>query len=63
MHRMAAAKVFLHGLGGVGIEVAKNLCLAGVKGLTVQDETPARLEDLSSQFFLRTEDVESGRTR
>lgn len=40
---------------------AKNIALAGVKSLTLFDPTPATLADLSSQFFLRSDDV--GRPR
>lgn len=37
--------------------VAKNIALAGVKSLTLFDPTSAELSDLSSQFFLRSDDV------
>ena len=36
---------------------AKNIALAGVKSLTLHDPAPAALADLSSQFFLRPDDV------
>ena len=36
---------------------AKNIALAGVKSLTLFDPEPAHISDLSSQFFLRPEDV------
>jgi|SRR5579862_4687570 len=37
--------------------IAKNIALAGVKSLTLYDPTPAKIADLSSQFFLHPEDV------
>jgi ubiquitin-activating enzyme E1 len=37
--------------------IAKNVALAGVKSLTLYDPTPAKIADLSSQFFLHPEDV------
>lgn len=37
--------------------------LSGVKSVTLHDDAPAQLRDLSSQFFLREEDVAAGRTR
>lgn len=36
---------------------AKNVALAGVKALTLYDPTPASLGDLSSQFYLTTDDI------
>ncbi|ODQ54016.1 ubiquitin-activating enzyme E1 1 [Saitoella complicata NRRL Y-17804] len=61
MKRMSASNVLIIGLRGLGIEIAKNICLAGVKSLTIWDPNPVKIEDLSSQFFLRGEDVGKGR--
>jgi ubiquitin-activating enzyme E1 len=61
MKRMGASNVLIAGLTGLGIEIAKNIALAGVKSLTLHDPTPTKISDLSSQFFLRAEDV--GRPR
>lgn len=36
-NRLRGSRVLLAGLGGLGAEVAKNLILAGVKGLTLLD--------------------------
>ncbi|KAI7692210.1 Ubiquitin-activating enzyme E1, partial [Hortaea werneckii] len=57
MKRMGSSNVLIVGLRGLGVEIAKNIALAGVKSLTLYDPKPARIEDLSSQFFLRPEDV------
>ena len=57
MKRMGQSDVLIVGLGGLGVEIAKNIALAGVKSLTLFDPTPARIADLSSQFFLRHDDV------
>ncbi|KAI9842629.1 MAG: E1 ubiquitin-activating protein [Sclerophora amabilis] len=57
MKRMGSSNVLIVGLRGLGVEIAKNIALAGVKSLTLFDPTPAAISDLSSQFFLRTEDV------
>lgn len=57
MKRMGASHVLVVGLRGLGVEIAKNIALAGVKSLTLFDPTPAALSDLSSQFFLHPEDV------
>jgi len=57
MKRMSASNVLLVGLKGLGVEIAKNIALAGVKSLTLHDPAPVAIADLSSQFFLRQDDV------
>lgn len=57
MKRMSASHVLIVGMRGLGVEIAKNIALAGVKSLTLFDPEPATLSDLSSQFFLHPEDV------
>ncbi|KAI9447756.1 ubiquitin activating enzyme [Lactarius indigo] len=61
MKRMAASNVLIVGLDGLGVEIAKNLILAGVKSVTVYDPEPVQIQDLSSQFFLREDDVGKSR--
>jgi len=51
----------LIGLGGLGIEIAKDLALAGVKSLTLHDPTEVTTRDLTSQFYCTEEDL--GRNR
>lgn len=57
MKKMAASNVLIVGVQGLGVEIAKNVVLAGVKSVTIYDPEPVTLQDLSSQFFLREEDV------
>lgn len=57
MKRMGASNVLVVGLKGLGVEIAKNIALAGVKSLTLYDPAPVQLADLSSQFFLTPYDV------
>lgn len=57
MKRMSASNVLIVGLKGLGVEIAKNVALAGVKSISLYDPEPAQIADLSSQFFLRPEDV------
>lgn len=54
---MSASNVLVVGLKGLGVEIAKNVALAGVKSITLHDPKPTELTDLSSQFFLTTEDI------
>lgn len=42
---------------------AKNVTLAGVKSLIIQDHRVSQISDLSTQFFIREEDVKAGKTR
>ncbi|KAI9844203.1 MAG: E1 ubiquitin-activating protein [Thelocarpon superellum] len=57
MKRMGASDVLIIGLKGLGVEIAKNIALAGVKSLTLYDPAPVAISDLSSQFFLRYADL------
>ena len=59
--KQTQARIFVHGVGGLGIEIAKNVVLSGVKQLTVHDPKTVSLEDLGSQFFLRPGDVGKNR--
>ncbi|XP_033745969.1 LOW QUALITY PROTEIN: ubiquitin-like modifier-activating enzyme 1 [Pecten maximus] len=61
MQRMAKSNILICGMKGLGIEVAKNVVLGGVKSVTIQDTQNASWMDLSSQFFLREADVGKNR--
>ncbi|NXO17612.1 UBA1 enzyme, partial [Oriolus oriolus] len=49
MKRMQTSNVLVSGLRGLGVEVAKNLVLGGVKSVTLHDPDPATWSDLASQ--------------
>jgi ubiquitin-activating enzyme E1 len=51
MGKLIKMRVYLHGLRGVGMEVAKNVCLAGPASLTLHDPEPVALGDLGSTFY------------
>lgn len=55
--RMGAANVLIIGLNGLGVEIAKNVILAGVKSVTLHDDAPASYLDLASQFYLTEADI------
>ena len=57
MKQMSSSNVLIVGALGLGAEIAKNIALAGVKSVTLYDPKPVMMSDLSSQFFLRKEDV------
>ncbi|XP_048120634.1 SUMO-activating enzyme subunit 1 [Alosa alosa] len=50
--RLRGSHVLLVGLGGLGAEVAKNLILAGVKGLTLLDHEQVNEECCQAQFLI-----------
>ncbi|KUG00214.1 Ubiquitin modifier-activating enzyme 1 [Phytophthora nicotianae] len=55
--RMGTSNVLIVGLNGLGVEIAKNVILAGVKSVTLHDDTPASKLDLASQFYLTEGDM------
>lgn len=57
MLKMQNANVLIIGLRGLGVEIAKNVALAGVKSLALYDPKPVEIQDLSSQFFLSEDDI------
>ncbi|CAM9284639.1 unnamed protein product, partial [Hapterophycus canaliculatus] len=63
MAKMGKADVLISGMSGLGAEVAKNVVLAGVRSVTIHDDRPSTLEDLSSQFCLDSEAAEKGEGR
>lgn len=57
MQKMATSNVLIIGLGGLGVEIAKNVALAGVKSLALYDPEPATIADLAGQFYLTEKDI------
>eukprot|EP01111_Echinosteliopsis_oligospora_P018356 TRINITY_DN8368_c0_g1_i1.p1 TRINITY_DN8368_c0_g1~~TRINITY_DN8368_c0_g1_i1.p1 ORF type:complete len:1024 (-),score=345.47 TRINITY_DN8368_c0_g1_i1:36-3107(-) len=57
MAKITKTDVLLIGVSGLGVEIAKNVTLAGVKSLTVYDKDLTTIADLSSQFYLTEADV------
>uniref|UniRef100_A0A7N6C3K4 E1 ubiquitin-activating enzyme n=1 Tax=Anabas testudineus TaxID=64144 RepID=A0A7N6C3K4_ANATE len=61
MKRMQNSNVLISGMRGLGVEIAKNVILGGVRSVTVHDQGVAEWGDLSSQFYLREEDLGKNR--
>ncbi|CCI39648.1 unnamed protein product [Albugo candida] len=53
--KMGSARILIIGLDGIGVEIAKNIILAGVKSVTVHDDIKASSMDLAAQFYLNKE--------
>ncbi|CEP19174.1 hypothetical protein [Parasitella parasitica] len=63
MKKMSVAHVLVVGLKGLGVEIAKNVVLAGVKSVTLWDPAPAEITDLSAQFYLTEQDIGQPRAK
>lgn len=61
MARLATARVLVCGMRGLGAEIAKNVILAGVKEVAVQDAGTVCMADLGAHFYLGEEDVGKNR--
>jgi ubiquitin-activating enzyme E1 len=57
MGKLVSMRVFLYGLRGLGIEVAKNLILAGPKKIVIHDKTIVQVRDLNSNFYCTEADI------
>ncbi|KAH7954650.1 hypothetical protein HPB49_020555 [Dermacentor silvarum] len=57
MIRMAQSDVLISGMGGLGVEIAKNIILGGVRSVTIHDEALCTMADLSSQYYLSEQTV------
>ena len=61
MAKLTQMRVLIVGMGGVGVEIAKNICLAGPKRVTILDANIAEVKDMGSNFFISAEDLGSRR--
>jgi ubiquitin-activating enzyme E1 len=61
--RMMASRAVLIGLSGLGVEIAKNIILAGISGVTLCDPQPPNSFDLGGNFYLTEGDLGSGNSR
>jgi ubiquitin-activating enzyme E1 len=57
MAKLVRLKVLIVGMGGIGMETAKNLTLAGPESVTLCDDNLTTVQDLGANFFLRESDI------
>lgn len=55
--KLMALRIFIHGISGLGVEVAKNLILAGPKQVTIYDNHKVTTEEVGRNFYCRLEHV------
>ena len=61
MGRLVNMRVVLVGMQGVGVEIAKNLILAGPGSVVLCDDHPTEMKDIGANFFLTEADIGAGR--
>ncbi|KAL4512083.1 hypothetical protein ABPG72_005085 [Tetrahymena utriculariae] len=59
--KQSKCNIFLSGLGPIGVEIAKNIVLSGVKKITLHDSHLMNYRDLSGQFFLKKDYIGKNR--
>ncbi|OMH84578.1 Ubiquitin-activating enzyme E1 1 [Zancudomyces culisetae] len=57
MKKMGSSDILIVGVKGLGVEIAKNVALAGVKSITIHDPESVKVQDLGTQYFLAEEDI------
>ena len=63
MTKIMKMNILIYGMRGVGIEIAKNIVLAGPKSLTIFDPNKSKINDLSSNYFIKEVDIQEGKRR
>ena len=53
MERLTRSSVLVIGMGGLGLELSKNIVLAGVKNIGIYDPAQLTMWDLGSQVIWR----------
>ncbi|KAJ1961003.1 E1 ubiquitin-activating protein aos1 [Dipsacomyces acuminosporus] len=59
--RLRNSSIFIIGVKAVTLEACKNLVLAGIGRLVLQDPNPITEDDLDCQYYFRTEDIGKAR--
>lgn len=57
MGKLIQMRVLVHGLRGLGCEVAKNIILAGPFSVTLHDSAKTEISDLGANFYLQESNV------
>ena len=63
MAKLVRLKVMVVGMGGIGMETAKNLTLAGPQAVTLCDDNPVKIQDLGANFYLSVSSVGKPRAK
>ena len=63
MKEIIKLNIFIYGMRGLGVEIAKNIILAGPKKVTIHDPNICKISDLNSNFYLTEEDIKNEKRR
>ena len=63
MIKLSKLNVFISGMRGIGVEIAKNILLAGPRKVTIYDMNKSTINDLTSNFYIKEKDVLEGKRR
>ena len=63
MKKIIKLNIFIYGTRGLGLEISKNIILAGPKKVTIFDPYIAKIIDLSANFCLTKEDIDNKKRR
>jgi len=61
MIKLSKLNIYIYGQRGLGIEIAKNIILAGPRAVTIFDDKKASINDLTANFYITEKDVEEGK--
>uniref|UniRef100_A0AC35TNG8 UBA_e1_C domain-containing protein n=1 Tax=Rhabditophanes sp. KR3021 TaxID=114890 RepID=A0AC35TNG8_9BILA len=61
MLHLRKANILIYGMDAVGVEIAKNLVLGGVRHVTIKDDKSVGWADLSGQYYLNEADLGNNR--
>ena len=61
MKKLSKLNIIIFGLRGFGIEIAKNTILSGPNKVVIYDYHISKINDLSSNFYLKKEDINKKR--
>ena len=61
MKKLVQLKILIIGLRGLGVEVAKNIILAGPNAVSIFDPELVSINDLCSNFYLSSDDINKKR--
>ena len=63
MIKLTKMNIFISGMRGIGVEIAKNIILAGPNKVTIYDSNKTTINDLTSNFYIKEKDVFEGKRR
>ena len=57
MNKITKLKILIYGIRGLGIEICKNIILAGPQSVTILDDNKITKEDLGANFYTEEKDI------